>query len=817
MLGFIMAFVTVFGGIGIGAYWAYKNLSISTITDDQVVSPEVDNLTIEDFVADLQAYMSDPNSYTIGELEDKYGIDLSELFGDFAQGLDDDYKNIQLLALFTGDTEALLGSINLSVILGFMPEGMISESAAAELGKHTLLELVKDEDMAHKLTNLLGKTKVGDLLGFVYEDVSGGNINPEYALKEEIKDAIGNEGVAELAAIIGNLEISALIRAFSDSYENDLLDEIMNYDGLGYIGDADIGKLLSEFIPDSVNLPISVETMFGGKTVRDLVSGMLHEYSINFANLLAGMTVADIMGYEVAEDGTVTDSEGEEVRGVLAELADLNVGDLAAALMSMSSEGGVTTEEILDYLLDENGALGGITLGSVMETVMGVQQDEDGNWLDADGEPLEGAMAALSTLFDLNFMEIVGMVRSEDGVTLEKVADLTEGITLGDFINPIVGLKEEDGKIVDADGEEPTGIYAILAGVSEISVPDVINGIEAVIEDQNVVPLIDAIAIDGLGTVEIGSVMGYGKDEDGNWIDADGEEVSPLISAVLDYSLGGLLETFVAIDENGDRVFDLDVVETIDYLLSDISVNSILESLLPDIYEKVSAVATGSIAELLETPIGTVIKAFDPSKKEEIETVIGSILVKDAAETAKNILHEIGVEVKAIDLILDEIGNEDLIGNYYVYDVEGIQKAVIEEIHLDEYLEAVERIIVGLELIEEDSAIVDLIDDLEKYVAPYTIATIKDFDWRNIKIEDLLDTVDVIAAIFVDDISMIDEITEYIANDVFVPGTTIAEHELQPLTVVAIVKHVREIARTVMPEGETTDKVVAALDVAVDL
>ena len=31
--------------------------------------------------------------------------DFTELFGDFASGLDEDYKNIQVLALFTGDTE----------------------------------------------------------------------------------------------------------------------------------------------------------------------------------------------------------------------------------------------------------------------------------------------------------------------------------------------------------------------------------------------------------------------------------------------------------------------------------------------------------------------------------------------------------------------------------------------------------------------------------------------------------------------------------------------------------------------------------------
>ena len=229
VLGFIMAFVAVFGGIGLGAYWAYKNLSINTLTDDEVVSPVVDQMSVEDFVADLMAYMSDPNSYTIGELEEKYGIDLSELLGDFAEGLDDDYKNIQLLALLNGDTDTLLNSISMRVVLGFLPEEMLSERVYQILGSHTVYDLVKEEDLAVKLNDLLGTLKVGDILGNLFEDTSDGYIIPHYELKEETAESLGNDGIVKLAEIIGNLEVSALIRAFSDSYDNDLLDEMYKY------------------------------------------------------------------------------------------------------------------------------------------------------------------------------------------------------------------------------------------------------------------------------------------------------------------------------------------------------------------------------------------------------------------------------------------------------------------------------------------------------------------------------------------------------------------------------------------------------------
>ncbi len=306
LLGFIMAFVAVFGGIGLGAYWAYKNLSLSTVTDDGVVSPIVDRMTIEDFVADLQAYMNDPNSYTIGEIEEKYGIDLSDFFGDFAEGLDDDYKNIQFLALLTGDMDVLLGSISLRVVLGFMPEGLLSEQAMETLGSKTVLDLVKEEDTAVKLNELFGRLKVGDILGIVFEDDSNGNITPHYTPKAEYAEVIGNRGLIDLIEIIANVEISALVRALSSSYDNDILDEIMNY-GLTEIGDLHIGSFVEDFLGDAADsLPISINTMID-KQLRDIIGGELHDYSINPIGLLYGMTIGKILGYTENNDGVFVD------------------------------------------------------------------------------------------------------------------------------------------------------------------------------------------------------------------------------------------------------------------------------------------------------------------------------------------------------------------------------------------------------------------------------------------------------------------------------------------------------------------------------
>ena len=77
-----MSAVAVLGGVAGGAYWAYKNLSLDLVTgedpDDVTVSRPIDGMTVEDFVADLQSYMNDPNSYTIGELEEKYGVSLND-------------------------------------------------------------------------------------------------------------------------------------------------------------------------------------------------------------------------------------------------------------------------------------------------------------------------------------------------------------------------------------------------------------------------------------------------------------------------------------------------------------------------------------------------------------------------------------------------------------------------------------------------------------------------------------------------------------------------------------------------------------------
>ncbi|MBQ7164037.1 MAG: hypothetical protein IJR61_01760, partial [Clostridia bacterium] len=666
LLGFIMSFVAVFGGLGLGAYWAYKNLSISTLTgdpdEDPVVSNVVDRMTIEDFVADLRAYMGDPNSYTVGELEEKYGVDLSGLMGDFAKG--DEYKNIQLLALFTGDTETLLGSVNLNVILGAFPDGMLSDKAKAQFGKHSVLDLVKEGDLAEKLNDVFGTLEAGDLLGIIFDEVTeydeNGKPVRKFVLKDEIKNSVGNEGLASLASVIGGVEISAVVRAASSSYENNLLDEIMNY-GLTDVGDIDIGKFLADFIPESVDLPVSIEKMFGGKTFRDIISGELHDYSIDPVSLLSGMTVASIMGYETNDDGVLVDKKGEPVTGLLKDIADLNVGDIIAALITTGGDSGITTKQVIDYVLGEETPLNNVTVGSFAETILGVKK-EDGVWKDKDGNPLEGILASASALFDINVLETVRLFTGEEGFTLDKLADVLDGISLGDFVNPILKIDEN---------EEQTGINALIAGVGTIEIAEVIRGINELSETGDATALIEAVAGNGLGDVELGTVLGYTKDGDGNWVSADGGSIPALLEDILGYSIGGVLDALTVTDADGKIKFDIDPVEIIDYLLSDISVKDIIVTFAPDIYERIANVLPDNIVELLETSIGYIVKCFDPDRKEEFYFFNEGLTVNDALKIVNGLLEEFVPAVTenkyylaVKDLISDLVGEAVLVETY---------------------------------------------------------------------------------------------------------------------------------------------------------
>ncbi|MBQ9709444.1 MAG: hypothetical protein IJV67_02350, partial [Clostridia bacterium] len=832
LLGFVMSAVAVLGGVAGGAYWAYKNLSLDLVTgedpDDVTVSRPIDGMTVEDFVADLQSYMNDPNSYTIGELEEKYGVSLNDWLGD---ALNDDYKNIQLFALLAKDNEAFLESVKLSVVVDALPEGMLSEEAAQQLGKHTLLDLVNDTELSEKLNELLGTLKVGDVLGFAFE--RGGDMNAPYELKADLAESIGNEGVVQLASIIGNLEMAALVRGLSGEFENDLLDEIMNY-GLTELGDVDLGELLAAFVPEDVDLPVDIAGVFGGKTLRDLISGELHDYSLDFATIFSGVTLGDVLGHEyrngyvdgegnfVADDDgepVLLDKDGNPVTGIIRDLSDLNVGDIITGLIASSGSENITIDSVLDYILSDE-SLESVTVGSILETALGLKQDAEGNWTDAEGKPLEGAFAVIEPLLDLGIMDVVELFTDEE-FTLGSVADLFGDITVGDFIAPLVGLeKNENGEWIDENGEPVAGVDAVLGGLMDIAIADVINGVDSIITDQNIIPIIEALLDNGLGDVELGTVLSYTQNENGEWIDENGEPAPELFDKLFDLTLGELFDNMVSYDEEGNVVIDLDVVEIVDYLLSDATAGDVLQAISPDIYEKVTNVldSTGveSIKELLiETPIGDIVKAIDESKKEEIEEIFGDITVGDVTALVGGVLTEFGVDVEIVDLILEEIQTSAL-GDDSIIDIEGIKETLLEEVTISSYVDAIQNVLEGAEILPEDSVVTQIVDELHKYLYDNTISNITEYEWKEILVETIIGTVGTVIKQFVEEDAIVDDALELVES-LFKDGASLGDLGLADLTVSGLIDIVDGVLDIVAPEVLENGYYLAVTELVEDL
>ncbi len=661
VLGFVMSFATVIGVAAAASYWAYKNVKVGDVTSNDELPDTLADMTVEDFVADLRRYMEDPNSYSIGELEERYGVDLSDLL----PGLDDDYKNINIFSLLTGDFDSLMRSVKLSVALGFLPEGTFSDNALEILGDHTLYDLVNgDQSLAQKLVGLFGKLKVGDILAFLFENRTGSGssvpANGDFWLKDEYTDGGNNGALVSLGHLLGNLEIAALIRAFSPEYEEDILDEFMD-GGLTDIADSrTIGQFLASLVPE--DFPVDFEAMFGDKTIRDIITGKPYDYSINFGKLFGGITVADIFG-AYTEDGVVYDRNGNPATGLLRDLADLNVGNILSALTGMITDGSKpseTLDAIVDYLLNY-GVIDDLTVGSLFETLFGLTKDENGNWLDKNGNPLEGPLGALSGVFDLNIADLLDMIEEGD-FSLDKLAELLDGMTLGDFLNPLLGFeKDESGNVVDHDGNAPSGLDALLAGVAGLSVPDILEAVDSLIKDGNIVPLLDALLGGQLGDVTVGDILGYTKGDDGVWRDADGNPVTGAVGKLLDFNLGDLYDTMTK-EEDGEKVLAFDWAEMVDYMLSGVTLKDLIESLLPELYDQLAPEleARPSVEKLFDTPLGDILKSFLPDSITDVTDTLLDTNVADLLEVLGVVAEYFGAPADVIDTVVSEI--KDIVG-----------------------------------------------------------------------------------------------------------------------------------------------------------
>lgn len=486
-IGLVLAFVigffsSIIAFIGVG-YIAFTKVSIDKLEEVGVVDIDTSGildpsaevsltaLTIQGLIEEVSILASMGETVTINYLIERYGLMLDD---EALAHIPEDLRNIPIASVFSMQgVVKILETIEVASILGPVL-GEDSPILTRLLAGKTFADIIIVDEETGAITlglnTLLEGQTIGDVLG--YEPVYRG---------DKIIGWVDNEGqpvtgvMRAMAAtsldgvLDGGLDFDALT---SDIYIGDVLEYTPVYDESGVIvdwvdaegqsadgiyknlvsksigelseggfdidsilgDDAKVGEILGytydeaqgEWLDENGVVVSGVVAVFAGLTFDELGNSSTVSDKIN------GMQLADVLGYTETEDGWV-DSNGNEITGIMAVLADSQIGSIGSDLNN-------------------------IEIGAVM----GYELKEDGKWYNKNDEELTGVMASFAGL---------------------SISDLSDSDTFTESLNSVkladaLGYtKTEDGWI-DGNGQPVTGVMSILADTQIGSVSADMNDIQ---------------------------------------------------------------------------------------------------------------------------------------------------------------------------------------------------------------------------------------------------------------------------------------------------------------------------------------------------
>ena len=611
ILGIVFCVTASVGGIVGGAYWAYKNLTLSKVG---VNDPSLGDLTdqpIEDLVDLIINGAKDPSSYTFAELEKKYGLKLDDVLSKLGLKVEivtkdqelnfNALKDISIFTLFdkSGDgINLLLDSLSARALFNFFPDSFLSAGTRAQLSVYSVADLVNKEETTGKLGlySALNSAKVGGILPTVFEEKYNQSTHTyEYEVKEDKNQAL---------SLVKDMEVGAFIKTFIDG-DSDILTEL-NSGGLSSIGDMQISEVFSTiagaFSESAKEAVEKYGQILAGKTVRDLfVLTENGKYSFAIENLFNDIKLGYIFGYKEV-DGVWYDGD-KVANGVLAVLSDVNLYNIVK---------GISESKVKDAIISE---LGIINLGDIFEQFLGYRQ-ENGQWVDANGKAmpkiLQGlAGVSVAQIFDEDASIVDNIINALD----ESFGDITAGDVLADF----VGFKKIDEQWVDEKGNE---LNPILSGLLSMRIADLIR------KDYTLETIV-GIFKEAIGDVKAGEILGYTFDGAKQiWVDSNGNPVNAYINVLCGMDCNNVLDIFLADDS------PTNVVRT---LLGDINMGDLLVAVLKYSYDEENGKwltskgneAPAGVAKLAEIKLWQFVAAFDKNEPFNLYDMLDGLTLGD--------------------------------------------------------------------------------------------------------------------------------------------------------------------------------------------
>lgn len=499
LLGMLFGVVSLIGGVGVGTYWAYKNVKPLRGIEEPI--GDIKNSTIEQLAELVVQATQNPDEYTLARIEKEYGLDIAGVLKtagvDVSATKDNDLKaleNVSILSFLSG-MDKFLGSIRVRALYVFIPtvtgqslDDLLSREAQATLGDLTVWELINSAEGSEELGFLsaIKKLKLGSLLPSVF-DATYDEVAHKYTYSVK-GDSASQLGILNLVA---DVEFGAIIDVASGA---DVVTELVEGDLLT-IGKMKIAEVL-DTVASVTGKEIADEIAkytrtFGSLEVRDLfLKNEAGKYVFNADKLISSVELGYVVGYEKGEDGEWVDKDGKKADGLLGVLAKLNIGDV------LKGDG--------DVIKTIEAVAGDMTIETVFKTFM-----------DEDKIPL--------IVKKLGQMTVSSIIGSGTDRILDRILEnlnlgLSE-ITLRDALSDILPEKAKD--FIESN--------ALLNGLCDLRFGDLIREKEDYTLDTFVTALENAI-----GKIRLGDVVGL-KYENGKW------NCNEFLGILMDKTLGDFL------------------------------------------------------------------------------------------------------------------------------------------------------------------------------------------------------------------------------------------------------------------------------------
>ena len=423
-----------------------------------------------------------------------------------------------------GDIESTLKDIQIGILLGY-------NSIEDENGDHAYWSTGTDENgqpiaatgitasMADLTVNELadGSSIQSTINDITLADVMG------YTRGEDGKWYKGGEVVSGPMAALADSKVGTLATDINHIHIGELLGHTPVY-----TTDSEGNEIIDYWVDGNGDKVEGLMAAFVGLSVDDMKNNG------KVMDAIQHIRVADVMGLEF-RDGTWYNSDGTKATGIMAAIADVNIGELSTEMQN-------------------------ITIGEMLGLY-----EENGVWYNSDGTKSSGVVASLadtsvgnlnSELNNIKVGEILGFTYNESegcwydgnvkasGVT-GALAD-SKLITLNEdlshlLVGEIAGytrLSANDPHASEGegwytfDGSTYTKATGILAELSDLTVNQ--------LTDSNGSALTDKI-----GNVKLAEALGY-TNVDGVWYDKSGAPLTGIMSALADKPINDMSS---AVDE----------------------------------------------------------------------------------------------------------------------------------------------------------------------------------------------------------------------------------------------------------------------------